>query len=126
MTHDSVQAWLNRYVAAWRTYDADQIGALFSADARYFYYPFDEQDPVRGRAAIVATWLEDPDVAGSWDAHYVPITVKGDVGVAQGRTRYFRADGTLDREFANLFVVHVDAAGQCTQFTEWYMQHPTS
>ena len=126
MTHDSVQAWLDRYVAAWRTYDADQIGALFSADARYFYYPFDEQDPVRGRAAIVANWLEDPDVAGSWDAHYVPIAVKGDVGVAQGRTRYFRADGTLDREFANLFVVHFDAAGPCTQFTEWYMQRPAS
>jgi hypothetical protein len=63
---------------------------------------------------------------GSITAHYVPITVDGDVGVAQGRTRYFRADGTLDREFANLFVVHVDAAGQCTQFTEWYMQRPTS
>ncbi len=126
MTHDSLQAWLDRYVAAWRTYDADQIGALFSADARYCYHPFDEQDPVRGRAAIVANWLEDPDVAGSWDAHYVPITVEGDIGVAQGRTRYFRPDGTLDREFANLFVVHVDAAGQCTQFTEWYMQRPGS
>ncbi len=126
MTHDSLQAWLDRYVAAWRTYDADQIGALFSADAHYLYQPFDEQDPVRGRAAIVANWLEDPDVAGSWDAHYVPITVEGDIGVAQGRTRYFRPDGTLDREFANLFVVHVDAAGQCTQFTEWYMQRPGS
>ncbi len=88
--------------------------------------PFDEQDPVRGRAAIVANWLEDPDVAGSWDAHYVPITVEGDVSVAQGRTRYFRADGTLDREYANLFVMHFNAAGQCTQFTEWYMQRPAS
>ncbi len=126
MTHDSLQAWLDRYVAAWRTYDPAQIGDLFSEDARYVFNPFDEHDPVRGRAAIVANWLEAPDAAGSWEAHYAPVAVEGDVGVAQGRTRYFRPDGTLDREFANLFVVHVDAAGQCTQFTEWYMQRPAS
>ena len=53
MTHDDVQRWLDRYVAAWRSYDVDEIGDLFAADAVYRYHPWDE-DPVRGREAIVA------------------------------------------------------------------------
>ena len=42
MTHDDVQAWLDRYVAAWAAYDAAAIGDLFSEDARYRYHPSDD------------------------------------------------------------------------------------
>ena len=38
-----------------------KIGDLFSEDALYFYSPFDELNPLRGREAIVADWLEGPD-----------------------------------------------------------------
>ena len=38
MTHDDVQAWLDRYIAAWQTYDPDAIGDLFSEDAEYRYH----------------------------------------------------------------------------------------
>jgi ketosteroid isomerase-like protein len=122
MNRESLQAWLERYVEAWRSYDASQIGDLFSEEALYLFSPFDEHDPVRGRAAIVANWLEAPDASGSWEARYVPVAVDGDVCVAQGRTRYLRPDGTLDREFDNVFVLYFDEAGRCTRFTEWYMQ----
>ncbi|HET6893235.1 MAG TPA: hypothetical protein VFH31_19200, partial [Pyrinomonadaceae bacterium] len=84
--------------------------------------PFDEHDPVRGRDAIVADWRKQPDAAGSWEARYVPVAVEDNVGVAQGRTRYFRSDGTVEREFDNIFVLHFDKAGRCARFTEWYMQ----
>ena len=122
MNHKSLQSWLDKYVAAWRTYDPAQIGDLFSEDALYFYSPWDEHNPVRGREAIVADWRKEPDPPGSWEARYVPVAVEGNVGVAQGRTRYFRPDGTVDREFANIFVLHFDEAGRCERFTEWYMQ----
>ncbi len=122
MNRESVQVWLDNYVEAWRTYDAQQIGDLFSEDALYFYSPFDEHDPVRGRAAIVSNWLEEPDAANSWEARYVPVAVEGNVAVAQGRTRYLGPDGTLTREFDNIFVLHFDEAGRCTLFTEWYME----
>ena len=56
------QAWLDRYVAAWKSYDPAAIGALFSEDAEYRYHPEDE--PVVGRAAIVADWLEDRGSGG--------------------------------------------------------------
>jgi len=88
----------------------------------YFYSPFDEDVPVQGRDAIVADWRKEPDGAGSWEAHYVPVAVEASVGVAQGRTRYFNSDGTIKREFDNIFVLHFDEAGRCTRFTEWFMQ----
>ena len=122
MNRESVQAWLDNYVEAWRTYDASKIGDLFSDDALYFYNPFDEHDPVRGREAIVANWLEEHNDPDTWQAHYVPVAVEGRIGVAQGRTRYLRADGTVEREFANIFVLHFDPVGRCERFTEWYMQ----
>jgi len=124
MDRDSVQVWLDNYVEAWRTYEPAKIGNLFSEDALYFYRPFD--DPLRGRAAIMADWLAEPNAPGCWEARYVPVAVEGLVGVAQGRTRYLRSDGTIEREFDNIFVLHFDEAGRCTRFTEWFMQPRSS
>lgn len=122
MDRKNVQAWLDKYVEAWRTYDQEQIRELFSEDALYFYSPWDEDSHLRGREAILADWLKQPDAAGSWEAHYAPVAVEGNVGVAQGRTIYYRPDGTVDRQFDNIFVIHFDDDGRCTRFTEWFMQ----
>jgi hypothetical protein len=122
MNRETLQTWLDKYVEAWRTYQPGQIADLFCEDALYFYSPFDEQNPLRGREAIVADWLKEPDRLGSWEAHYVPVAVEGNVGVAQGRTRYFKNNGDVEREFANIFVMQFDDAGRCARFTEWFMQ----
>lgn len=50
-----VQAWLERYIAAWKTYESQAIGDLFSVEAEYAYNPFDA--PLQGREAIVKSWL---------------------------------------------------------------------
>ena len=55
MQRSDVDRWLAGYVEAWRTYDREQIAALFGADAEYRYHPHDE--PIRGRDAIVRSWL---------------------------------------------------------------------
>ena len=117
LTRDRVQAWLDAYVKAWRSYDGDAIGALFAADATYAYHPYDE--PVRGRDAIVASWLEERDEPGSWEAAYRPLLLEGDRAVATGETRY--ADG---RVFSNLYVMRFDDEGRCTDFVEWYIEQP--
>ena len=122
MNRESLQAWLDKYVDAWRTYESSKIRDLFSEDALYFYSPFDEQNHLRGREAIVEDWLKQPDPVGSWEGHYVPVAVEGNIGVAHGRTRYFTADGTIRREFDNIFVIHFDDTGRCTRFREWFMQ----
>ena len=122
MNREFLQEWLEKYVEAWRTYEPEKIRNLFSENALYFYSPFDEQNHLRGREAIVEDWLKEPDPVGSWEAHYAPVAVEGNVGVAQGRSRYFGRDGSIEREFDNIFVIHFDDAGRCTRFTEWYMR----
>ena len=120
--HETVADWLNAYVEAWKSYDPKAIGNLFAAGATYSYGPFDEE-PVRGRDAIVANWLEYQDAPGSYDAHYEPIAVDGNIAVANGRSRYFEADGKTPRKvFDNIFVLRFDDQGQCVDFREWYMQ----
>ena len=125
MDRARVQAWLNAYVQAWKTYDKEAIGNLFSENATYFYDPFSE--PLRGRVAIVASWLEQPDTPGTYDGHYEPIIIEGDRAVANGRSRYFEQDGTtLKAEWNNLFLLRFGDAGRCTEFREWYMKRPES
>lgn len=125
MDHATVAGWLDAYVAAWKTYDPDAIGRLFSADAQYRYHPWDA--PVQGRADIVASWLEADrrDAPGTYDAHYAPLVVESQRAVATGQSRYFAADGTtLLRVFHNAYLLAFNDAGECTEFTEWYMQAP--
>ena len=121
MDRASFQRWLDRYVEAWRTGDPGQIGELFSTDATYQWNPWDE--PLHGREGIVRAWMENPDPAGSWEARYEVLAVDGDVGVAQGRTRYLENhDGMAGKSYDNIFLCRFDAQGRCREFTEWYME----
>jgi hypothetical protein len=81
---------------------------------------------VFGRDAIIASWLEEPDEPGSWDAWYEPFAVEGSRGVATGVSTYLDADGTPDRVYDNVFVMEFDDEGRCTSFTEWFRQRPAS
>ena len=91
--------WLERYADAWRSNDAERIGALFSDDAVYRWHPYDEGDDVaRGREAIVSAWLEEPDDPGSWELACERLAVDGDLGVARCVTSYAdTGEGTPER-----------------------------
>lgn len=121
MDRQGFQGWLNRYVEAWKSYDRDHIGALFSEDATYRYHPQDE--PERGRDAIVANWLENRDDPGTYDAHYEPLAIDGDVHVAHGWSRYFYPDRNMRDEYFNVYICRFNAAGECTDFTEYWIQN---
>ena len=119
----SVTAWLDAYVRAWKAYDPQAIGDLFSENATYTYTPFSK--PIQGRAAIVASWLEDPDAPGTYDGHYEPILIEGNRAVTNGQSLYFEQDGsTLKAEWNNIFILRFDDEGRCTEYREWYMQRP--
>jgi hypothetical protein len=117
VTRDDVQSWLDRYVAAWRSYDRDAIGDLFAEDATYRYHPWD--GPLTGRDAIVESWLEEPDGAGSWEAEYEAYALDGDRAVAIGWTSY--ATGEV---YDNVYKLRFDAGGRCADFVEWFMKRP--
>jgi ketosteroid isomerase-like protein len=125
------QTWLDRYVAAWLSYDANHIAALFSEDVAYRYHPSDE--PITGREAVVASWLGEGDsngassrdAPGTYAAQYQPVAVDGDVVVATGTSSYReRPDGPIVRVYDNCFVMRFDADGNCREFTEYYLRRP--
>jgi ketosteroid isomerase-like protein len=128
---NDVDRWLDAYVEAWKSYDREQIAALFSADITYRYHAYDE--PVQGRDDVVRSWLgeDEPagassrDAEGTYDATYRTVAVEGDVAVATGNSSYRDAPGgPVSRVFDNCFVMRFDAAGRCREFTEWYIQRP--
>ena len=121
MTRDDVQGWLDRYVEAWQSYDPAAIGDLFSDDVRYAYQPY--REPVVGRDAVVADWLESPDDPGSWEARYEPYAVDGDRAVAVGESRYLE-NGKLAHLFYNVWLLRFDGEGRCSEFVEYWREHP--
>lgn len=119
MTHDGVQQWLDSYVEAWRTYDSDKIGALFTEDATYKYHPGGEE--IVGRDNIIAGWVtykDEPLNANPWTAAYRPWVVEGDRAIAIGETHYVGAEN-----YFNIFQM-VFRDGKCAEFTEWFMEPP--
>jgi len=125
------QAWLDRYVAAWLSYDADDIASLFTEDVLYRYHPYD--DPIVGREAVVASWLGEAnsdgastrDAPGTYAAQYEPVAVDCEIVVATGTSSYReRLDGPIVRVYHNCFVMRFDAEGRCKEFTEYYIRRP--
>jgi hypothetical protein len=121
LDRDRFSAWLSRYVEAWRSHDPEIIGDLFSEDASYSYRA--GQQNVLGRAAIVASWLEEED-DGRWEAAYEPLAIEDEIHVAMGVTRYFDEAGAVRDEYSNIFVCRFDADGRCREFSEWWMRSP--
>jgi len=133
VTKEDVDRWLADYIAAWKTYDPDQIGALFTEDIAYRYSPY--ADPIEGRDEVVKAWREEGDYpeagtrdeAGTYDAEYRAIAVDGDLAVATGWSTYKESpDGPVARTYDNCFVMRLGEDGRCREFTEWYMRRKSS
>lgn len=119
---DAIAAWVDGYVAAWNSNDPEQVGALFAADAEYRIEPY--VVPWRGRAAIVAGWLEHRDEPGDTEFEWTHTTrardlnLERDFWILEARTRY----RSLDKDYCNLWLVRLDGEGRCTEFAEWWME----
>lgn len=122
LTRDQFAGWLSRYIEAWRSRDPGAIGQLFSADCSYSYNG--GHSAVPGREAIVKAWLDEEE-AGSWEAAYEPLAIEGEVHVSIGWTRYADEAGALRDDYSNIFMCRFDEAGQCAEFSEWWMRAPS-
>jgi ketosteroid isomerase-like protein len=131
MDRADVARWLDDYVEAWKTYDAERIAALFAEEVEYRYHPYNE--PVMGRDAVIDSWLGEGeaegastrDEEGTYDASYEPVAVDGDVAVATGSSTYFeQPGGPIEKIYDNCYVMRFDADGRCREFTEWFMKRP--
>ncbi len=120
MDRTAAQGWLDRYIDAWRTNEPEHVEALFTEDVEYRYHPFDE--PIEGgRDGVVSSWLEQPDIPGTWDAEYRVFAVDGDRAVATGYSRYFATPAEPERMYHNCFLLVLDDTGRCSELTEFYV-----
>jgi uncharacterized protein (TIGR02246 family) len=113
-----VERWMQAYVSAWNSNDADAIGDLFTADATYRPAPYEE--PWRGRDAIVAGWLDRRDEPGNWTFTWTQLSSDGDLAIVEGTTAYSEPKVT----YSNLWLIRLDDEGRCREFVEWWMAHP--
>ncbi|MGB4780389.1 nuclear transport factor 2 family protein [Microbacterium sp.] len=108
--------WLDGYLTAWRTKRPDDIRAIFTDDAEYFYHPYDAE-PTRGIDAILTDW-EDPEPTEP--IVDFEVLVEGDrLGIVRGRTEY-----PGHATYWNLWEVHLAEDGRAHRFIEWYMKEP--
>ena len=122
MNRSDVQAWLDRYVEAWRANEPGPIRALFTEDVVYRWRPYPGYPAAHGIDAVVEGWLgETRDEPGSWEAGYQPFAVEGDRAVAVGFSRYFANAGEPERTYHNVFLMRFATDGRCSEFTELYM-----
>jgi uncharacterized protein (TIGR02246 family) len=121
MDRSSVQAWLDRYIEAWRANAREPIEALFTEDVVYRFAPYGDKNLANGIDAVVKGWLQDPDPPGSWEASYQPYAVDGDVAVATGWSRYAATDSEPEKTYHNVYLLRFAPDGRCSAFTELYM-----
>ncbi len=116
MDQGQVEQWLQGYVRAWETNDAEDIGRLFTDDARYYTAP--HRGPWAGRKAIVEGWIGRKDDPGTWDFRHEILAVAGDLAFVRGWTGYPDHDPPA---YSNLWVIRLAEDGRCSEFTEWWM-----
>ena|SRR5687768_13686618 len=122
MNRSDVQAWLDRYVEAWRANEREQIEALFTNDVVYRWRPYRSYPAAHGIQAVVDGWLGDTrDEPGTWEARYEAYAVDGDRAVATGFSRYFATATDPEQTYHNVFLMSFAPDGRCSAFTDVYM-----
>jgi ketosteroid isomerase-like protein len=113
---DHLDRWMDGYVAAWASNDADDIAALFTPDA--VYDPQTPEGEWHGVDEIVRRWQERDQNEENWEFEWLPLVETPDIAVITGRTRYL--DPPVS--YRNLFVIRFTDDGRCYDFTEWWIE----
>jgi ketosteroid isomerase-like protein len=114
----TLQAWLEKYGAAWQTRDAVAAGKLFSVDATYHEMPF---DPVKqGRTAIQDYWKTVTADQRDIQFESKVIAVNGNTGVAHWKATFKLQSTGATIALDGVFVLEFAASGECRSLREWW------
>ena len=114
----SLDAWLEKYGAAWVARDAMAAGRLFTADATYHEQPF---EPVKqGRAAIEDYWKTVTADQREIAFESKVIAVNGNTGVAHWKATFKLQSSGATISLDGVFVLEFTASGECRSLREWW------
>jgi ketosteroid isomerase-like protein len=100
------------------------VAALFTEDAVYRFRPYGgDGRSVAGIDEIVRSWVDVDEDPSEWEASYRPYAVDGELAVAVGTSRYFKAGEDGDEVYHNCFLLRFED-GRCAEFTEYWMLEP--
>lgn len=88
---ETVEDFMAAFIEAWPTADTAALGSFFSEDALYHNGPL---EPVRGRAAIEATFAQFMRVGGLVDVEMIHMMAEGPIVMTERVDHLTRADGT--------------------------------
>jgi ketosteroid isomerase-like protein len=108
--------WVDRYFAAWRSNDAEEVAALFAEDALYYVSPF--RDPQRGRDQIVSAWVEG-GVQRDLQVQYEPLAVSDRIGLAHWTVSFTDNGSGWERD--GVLVIEFDDQDRCLVHREWFV-----
>jgi hypothetical protein len=120
MDRGDVDKWVDRYVRAWESNEHEDIGQLFTEDARYYTAPY--REPWVGRDGIVAEWIDRKDEPGVWEFRHGVLGIDGSVAFVRGWTHYAATADEQETEYSNLWVIRLEPDGRCSEFIEWWME----
>ena len=112
-----LRRWVDAYREAWESNDAEAVAGLFTLDGVYRVEPWEAWV---GREQIVAGWIRHADDPGDTTFNWWHVGRDGDLWIIEART-YYRS---LDRDYANLWLIELDDDGRARGFSEWWKQLP--
>ncbi|MGH2787224.1 MAG: YybH family protein [Actinomycetota bacterium] len=121
MDRRDVERWMEGYLHAWDSNDPEDVGRLFSDDARYYTAP--HREPWTGRNGIVSGWIDHRDQPGTWEFRYEVLGIDGEVAFVRGWTLYHATSEEAESAHSNLWVIRLDGEGRCSEFIEWWMEY---
>ena len=108
---DSVAAWIDRYLIAWRSNDPADIAGLFTEDGEYHERPY-ETDWI-GRDEIVRGWQSRWGwQQGGWTFDWQLVSIEGSTAVVTGVGCYAELG-----DFDNHWTLRFRTAELCESFT---------
>ncbi|MCR2791876.1 nuclear transport factor 2 family protein [Microbacterium sp. zg.Y625] len=109
--------WLDGYIKAWESEKPDDVRAVFTDDAEYFFRP-DDLEPARGIDAILESW---PEPEGANPRYDLDVLIEDDrLGIITGHVEY-----PGDSSWVNLWEVHFAPDGRAKKFVEWAKKTPS-
>jgi uncharacterized protein (TIGR02246 family) len=110
--------WLDAYKRAWETRDPEAAANLFTENAAYHETPF--EDPVRGREGIRNYWSDATRYQEGIEFTSEVLATTETSGIAHWHCAFTRLTSDSVVELDGIFLVKLDADGECTEFCEWW------
>ncbi len=115
MKHSQVLAWVDEYVAAWRTPGIARLAKVFAENVSYRLSPWKE--PIQGLAKLGPFWEQ------TRDGHDEVFELQSEIIAVENNTAVVRLQvdyaNDTPRKWRDLWILTFDSDGLCCAFEEW-------